>query len=216
MKFKYFNSEGNESGDRDFTNFPVLEGNKGEEALTYTILAYQANLRQGNASCKTRAMVKGTGKKPWRQKGTGMARHGSRRSPIWRTGGVAHGPHPRDYRISMNKKIRRLGLLRALSDSALENAISIVESFTLTEPKTKLVNNIISNIYNDAGKTVLFIDDVFESSVALAGRNIERLYMLDASSLNAWDIVRHDRILFTERGLKKLLQRLNLEEVSNG
>ncbi len=208
MELTYFSFADQSSRKQSFSGIPAFEGDKGIAALKTTILAYQANARQGNAYTKTRGEVSGTGRKPWRQKGTGMARHGSRRSPIWPGGGVVSGPRGRDFTQKVNRRVKLLALARSLFERVGESAISLVDTFSLVEPKTRLMHAFIDKVCPSSG-SVLLVDDHFEENTILAARNIGHICLLDASSVNAWDILRFDHILFTERGLTSLLSRLN-------
>lgn len=210
MKLKLYTKDGASSKDKEVNNIPSFEGDKGIRALKDTIIAYQANARQGNACAKTRGEVRGGGKKPYRQKGTGMARAGSRRSPIWRGGGVVFGPRPRDFSKSVNRKVKALAFKRALFDRVQDGDIDLIESFEVAQPKTKLFNDVLANIYVK-GK-VLIVDQSFEDNTILAARNIDRVYICDAQSLNAWDLVRFDKILMSESALEGVLNRMNDKE----
>lgn len=205
MKFKLYNTSGDSSQDKEVSDFPVLEGERGIPALRQVILAHQANARQGNASTKTRAQVSGTGKKAFRQKGTGMARRGNRRTPIMRGGGVAFGPKPRDYSQQINQKTRRLALQRALYEQANNGAIDLIEDWVVAEPKTRIVSGILSKVAPE-GK-VLMLGDEFSRDALLACRNIPRLSVTRSSDVNALDLVHHDRIIISEKGLEQILKR---------
>lgn len=206
-KFKIYNTDATSVEEMEFQNFPSFEGNKGVRALKDCIVAIEANMRQGNACAKMRGEVSGTGKKPWRQKGTGMARHGSKRSPIWVGGGVAHGPRPRDYSQKINKKVKRLGLSRALFDCSNQESLSLIESFTVPSVGTKFFNNIIERVSTKG--SVLIVDDYFKDDVLLSARNLKRVYVIDANSLNAWDLIRHQTILISKSAFDLLLERIN-------
>ncbi len=208
-KLKVYSSDGASVKEKEFHALPTYEGDKGLRSLKDCIVAFQANMRQGNACAKMRGEVSGTGKKPWRQKGTGMARHGSKRSPIWVGGGVAHGPRPRDYTQKINKKVKRLGLSRALFDCVSEGSLSLIESFQIAEPKTKLFNDLICKI-SPTG-SVLIVDEFFKDDILLSARNIPRVFIIDADSLNAWDLVKHEKIVISETGFERLLKRINLK-----
>lgn len=208
MKLKVYSADGTSSVEKEFNNLPKLEEGKGVRALKDLLVAYQANARQGNACAKTKAEVSGTGKKPWRQKGTGMARHGSKRSPIWVGGGVAHGPRPRSYTQHINKKVKDLGFKRALIDSLEQGKIALIQEFDFSTPKTKACTAVMSNIYNERRNT-LVVDDNFSDNAVLSARNVPNLFMIDSGSVNAWDIVKHRKLLFTERGFEKLLERIS-------
>lgn len=162
------------------------------------------NARQGTASTKTRAEVKGGGRKPWRQKGTGRARAGSNRSPLWRGGGVIFGPKPRDYSVSMNRKERRLALRTAFQSRA-EDMI-VVEDFAdkLPRPKTKDLMGAIARWGVSADDKLLLIVAERNDNVYLSGRNVSNLRMMSASNLNIHDLLTADRLLVTASALQKI------------
>ncbi len=208
MKLKVFSADGSSSEERDFPMFPEFEGDKGLAALRQVVIAQQANRRQGNASTKTRANVRGSGKKLFRQKGTGRARQGELRVPHQRGGGVAHGPHPRDYSQKVNRKVKTLALQRALFDRASAGGISVIEAFQVAGPKTRLFNKVLTAVLPERGK-VLVVDDAFESNAALAARNIEGVSLSEAGSLSALDLVRFRHVLVSEKGIETVLARVN-------
>jgi large subunit ribosomal protein L4 len=184
-----------------------LKGAKEENAshlIHRAVVRHLANARQGNACTKTRSEVRGGGRKPWRQKGTGRARAGSIRSPLWRGGGVIFGPKPRDYSISMNKKERRLALRTALN-SCVENMV-VVEDFTeqLTQPKTKELAAALTRwgVVNK-DKVLLVLAEVPEP-VYLSARNIANVKLIRADSLNVYDVVNADKIVTTSAALEKI------------
>ncbi len=206
MKFKLYSPDGASNSEKELKEWPVLEGTKGVQALRQYILAVFNNKRQGTVSTKTRAEVSGTGKKPFRQKGTGMARQGSKRTVIWRTGGVVFGPKPRDYSQKVNKKVKALAFQRALFERANDGKIDLIEKFEASEPKTKQVTSLLSKIKPE-GK-ILIVDDAFEQNTVLASRNIERVTMCQSASLNALDLIHSHHILMTERGADTVIARL--------
>lgn len=208
MKFKVYSADGKTNEEKDFPEFPTFEDDKGVATLRQVVIAHQANKRQGNASTKTRAEVRGSGKKLFRQKGTGRARQGSRRVPHQRHGGVAHGPKPRDYSQKINSKMKSLAFCRALFERANEGGISVIEAFKIEKPKTKLFYQILTSMSEDHRK-VLIIDDSFEDNIALAARNIEGLSMTSASDLNALDIVRYRQIIVSSKGIQTIIARAN-------
>lgn len=163
-----------------------------------------ANQRQGTASTKTRAEVRGGGRKPWRQKGTGRARAGSNRSPLWRGGGVIFGPKPRDYSIKMNRKERRLAL-RTAFHSRLEDLI-VVEDFAaqLSRPKTKELVQALTRWGVEPDSKVLLIVAERNETVYLSARNIERLRMISANNLNVFDLLNADKIVATASAITML------------
>ena len=208
MKLKVFNSEGGSPVEKDFP-IPEYEGDKGLQTLKQVILAFLANRRQGTVSTKTRSTVHGTGKKPFRQKGTGMARQGSRVGPQHTHGSVAHGPQPRDYSQRINRKMRRLALSRALFDRAVDGEVLVIEKWQLIESKTRHFNAIINGVA-PSGR-LLVVDDSWADGNLLAARNIARIDVNEASDVNAFDLSRYDRIVISEKGLQRILDRLNGE-----
>ncbi|HVU38243.1 MAG TPA: 50S ribosomal protein L4 [Opitutales bacterium] len=206
MKLKVYSSDGVKAQEKDFA-LKEFEGKKGIQALRDAIVAYQASARQGTSKAKNFGEVKGTGKKPWRQKGTGNARHGSRRSPLWVKGAVVFGPRPRDWSVTINQKVRQLAFQRALFDKAVEGGLSLIEKIAPAKPKTKAITQVLERIHPE-GK-VLLVDENFEKNAHLAARNIERVSMVNAATVNAWDIVRSDRVLISEQGFAQVLARAN-------
>ena len=208
MKLKVYSADGTKSEEKDFPQFPQFEGDKGVAALRQVVLAQQANRRQGNASTKTRADVSGSGKKLFRQKGSGTARQGERRVPHQRHGGVAHGPKPRDYSQKINRKMKTLAFQRALFERATAGGISVIQAFEVSEPKTKIFNKVLTAVLPERGK-VLVVDDAFEMNAALAARNVEGVSLTEAGSLSVADIVRYRHILVSEKGIETVLARAN-------
>ena len=174
-----------------------------EEAVQLAVKVDLANRRQATAKTKTISEVSGTGKKPWRQKGTGRARQGSIRAPQWRGGGVALGPVPRDYSLKMNRKERRLALKSALAYKDTEKAIVVVDSLNLETNKTKDMLNILNNL-KLANKKVLIVVDELNENLILATRNIASVMLLEASEINTLDVVSADALLMTTEAAKKV------------
>ena len=179
MKLTVFSADGTKSSEKEFANLPTFEGDKGLQAVKEVIVAINANNRQGTHSTKTRGEVSGGGKKPWRQKGTGRARAGSNRSPIWVGGGVVFGPKPRDYSKKINSRVKALAFSRALYDRALAGEIAVIEQFLVDQPKTKLMNTVVSRIA-PKGK-ILLVDAPFSAEAARAARNIDRVSLQEAA-----------------------------------
>lgn len=207
MKLKVFKSDGSSFVEKEFSNIPQFEGNKGVQALKEVIVGYQANARQGTASTKTKGEVRGSGKKPWRQKGTGMARAGDRQSPLWPGGGVIFGPKPRDYTKKLNKKVRQVAFQRALFDRAINGELLVIEKLDVSEPKTRLFSSVLKNVSPEG--TILLVDNEFTDDIIRSARNIERVRMEEVPTLNALTISRNHQVLITEDGLEKLLERLS-------
>ena len=207
MKLKVYTKDGSSFTEQDFANIPQFEGDKGMFALKETLVAYQANARQGNASTLDYGHVSGTCRKPFKQKGGGRSRHGTMKSPIHRGGAVVFGPQPRDWSKKINRKVRALAFGRALFDKCSENGVCVIEEFSAPEKKTKAVAKVISNIKPE-GK-VLLVDDVFGDDFILASRNIARANFCESAILNAMDVVQFDTIIVTRKGLDTVLARIN-------
>ena len=207
MKLTVFNSDGTTSSEKDFAGLPVFEGDKGLQAVKEVIVAINANNRQGTHSTKTRGEVRGGGTKPWRQKGTGRARAGSIRSPLWGGGGVVFGPKPRDYSKKINGKVKNLAFSRALFDRAIAGEIAVIEAFAATVAKTKAMNVIVARIA-PKGK-VLLVDAPFAAATAQASRNIERVYLQEAAKLNTLDLAQYKKIIVSTKALEAIIARVN-------
>lgn len=206
MKLKVYNPDGSLKGEQDFEDIPSFEGTRGLQAVKEVVVAQAANARQGNACTKTRAEVRGGGKKPWRQKGTGRARHGSTRSPIWTGGGVVFGPRPRDYSKKVNSKVKALAFRRAFFDRASAGEIDIIEKLEVENNKTKALNGVLSKI-SEKGK-MLIVDAKFEDGSHLAARNLARVSTTEAARLNTTELCRYDRILLTSSAMDAVVSRL--------
>jgi len=207
MKLTVFNSDGTTSREQDFAGIPSFEGDKGTQALKEVIVAINVNNRQGTHSTKTRGEVRGGGKKPWRQKGTGRARAGSIRFFLWVGGGVVFGLKPRDYSKKINAKVKSLAFSRALFDRASAGEIAVIEQFVVDLKKTKAVNLILGRIA-PAGK-VLLVDAPFSKSTAQAARNIERVYLQEAAKLNPVDLAKYKKIIVSTKALETIIARIN-------
>lgn len=207
MKLTVFSSDGKSSSEKDFANIPTFEGDKGLQAVKEVIVAINANNRQGTHSTKTRGEVRGGGKKPWRQKGTGRARAGSIRSPLWVGGGVVFGPKPRDYSKKVNAKVKQLAFSRALFDRATAGELAVIEQFDPKVAKTKVVNQVVARIAPNG--RVLLVDAPFAAETARASRNIERVSLQDASKLNTLDLAQYAKIIVSSKALEAILARVN-------
>ena len=175
-----------------------------DAVLHNAIVLARANERQASASTKTRDEVRGGGRKPWRQKGTGNARQGSIRAPQWRGGGVVFGPTPnRNYSKKQNKKERRLAVLSALSYKRIDNELIIVESVNFETPKTKEMVNLLTNLNIRNNKVLVVVEELTEN-VCLACRNLPNVKLVAYNEVNAYDTVSADNMLITEAALAKL------------
>ena len=165
------------------------------------VKAYLANQRQGTQSALTRAEVSGGGKKPWRQKGTGQARQGSTRSPQWTHGGIVFAPKPRDYRLCLNKKVKRLAMKSALSDKALENEVIVFDNLALEAPKTKEMVKTLEAVKAD--KALIVLPESNET-VERAARNIPGVKTTLVGTLNVYEILKYRKLILTEASVKKI------------
>lgn len=183
-------------------------GDKERGALLHeTVVNHLANQRQGTHATKTKGLVSGGGKKPWRQKGTGRARAGSSRSPLWRGGGTTFGPLPRDYSVRMPKMQKRKALLAACAAQLQCGAITVVEAFTFTAPKTSEMAKTLKAFGIASNESVLVVTRELDKNVALSARNIPNLDMRRAFDLNAYDVLSHSKVLITKEALEALEQR---------
>ncbi len=199
-------TNGKKVGDYDI-DVTWIERCRGKQAVHDTVVAYLAGQREGTAATKNRARVRGSGAKPWRQKGTGRARAGSRKSPIWRGGGVAFGPSPRDYSKKTNKKVRQLALRRAFTSKIDEEAVIIADTILLSEPKTKKMVQYLDTV--GAGEHCLVVVKDYENvNVILAASNLPYVELIQANCANVYQILLYDRIIFTKDALDIFGSRL--------
>jgi large subunit ribosomal protein L4 len=197
------NWQGEEVGEKSF-DLRVAKEETASHIVHRALVRQMTNARQGTASTKTRAEVRGGGRKPWRQKGTGRARAGSIRSPLWRGGGVIFGPKPRDYNLKMNRKERRLALRTAFA-SRIDDLI-VVEEFgnEFQRPKTKELLQAIARWGSQPESNTLLILSERTENVYLSARNIEKLKLIAADQLNIYDLLHADKIVITAPALEKI------------
>jgi len=205
MKLKLFNNDGSANGDTEVEGLPAFEGDKGLQAVKEVVVAQSANARQGSANSKTRAEVRGGGKKPWRQKGTGRARAGSTRSPIWVGGGIVFGPRPRDYSKKINKKVRALAFSRALFDRVADESLVVVESLDIAPAKTSAAQKLVRGIAPE-GK-VLLVDESFSDTAVLSLRNLAGVDLEEAGRISVSDLCQFKTIIATRSGLEVIVER---------
>jgi large subunit ribosomal protein L4 len=179
----------------------------GKDALIHeAVVNYLANQRQGTHATKTKGLVSGGGRKPWKQKHTGRARAGSIRSPLWRGGGTIFGPQPRDYSYEMPKTARRVALFAVLSKKIGDGELTVVDALSLEKPRTKDMANVIRNLGLE-GKSLLIVLGSPEGNVLLSARNLPGVSVVQASGLNVHDVAVHDRILATKSAMEALEAR---------
>jgi len=202
MNAKHFSAKGDERGTVELPE-EVFGQPVHEHAIWEAVRCYLANQRQGTASVKTRAQVSGGGKKPWRQKGTGRARQGSNRSPLWRHGGRAFGPRPRSYNYTLPKKVRSLALRSALSARALDSAITVVDALEFSAPRTKDLAGLLKKLGAGEKRCLLVLGD-HRPNAYLSGRNIPKLQTIPVRELNPYMVMQSDTIVFEVDGLEKI------------
>lgn len=191
----------------------VFDGVVNTAAMYQTVTAYRANQRHGLAATKTRGEVSGGGKKPWRQKGTGRARVGSSRNPLWRGGGVVFGPHPRDFSVRIPSKIKAAALRSALNVRAREDNLLVVSDMVLDKPKTKSAGAIVKALNKSRGKrgkavSLLMVITRPDQNIRLAFRNLKDVEVNFAKDLHCYDVLSHQKLLVTKDSLAELTARL--------
>ncbi len=203
-KLQVFDTSGKQAAEVSLPAGVFAYPDKGH--LVYeAVVNFQANQRQGTAATKTRAMVSGGGKKPWRQKGTGRARAGSTRSPLWRKGGTTFGPQPRDYSYELPKKARRNALRSVLSRKLADGRILVLSAFDIKEPKTREAAALLKTFNLDSA---LLVEGGENANLYRAVRNLPRVKAVDVRSLNAVDVLDHDWLVFSRRALESAMERL--------
>lgn len=177
-----------------------------ENLLYEAVRHYLAGTRRGTASTKTRHEVAGSGKKLWKQKGTGRARMGSIRSPLWRHGGTTHGPQPRDYSYKLPRKMQLGALRSALSAKLRDGELRVVSEFAISEPKSKGMRKTLDAL--EASRTILLVDNSANKNLALASRNLEGVKLVASREVNVYDLLGHQHILLSQEAAKKLSEAL--------
>ncbi len=206
MKLPVKDINGNAKGDLEF-NIPFVLDGSGTQAVHDTVVAFMAAQRSGTACTKTMGDVNGTGKKPWRQKGTGRARAGSFASPLWRGGGVVFGPKPRSYRKKVSKSTRYLSIRKALTERLKSNDIIVLDELKFESPKTKGFQSFLA-AQNITG-TVLIISQGTDKNLMLSSRNIPGVELTTSKDLNTYQVLRYDKMIVTQGALQDLQDRLN-------
>ncbi len=209
METKVLNMTGKEAGNITLAD-NVFAAKVKPTFLHEVVTAYLGNQRSGTADVKTRSEVSGTGKKPWKQKGTGRARHGSMRSPIWRHGGVAFGPTPRSFRVDLPAAKRKAALAQALSAKMAEGNVIVLESLSVKEAKTKSLVSILEALKADR-KPLLVTSSYDDKNLFLAARNIEDLSLFNASDLHAYAVLNSGKIIITKEAAEAISKRFDKE-----
>jgi large subunit ribosomal protein L4 len=208
MKIAIKNIEGKNLGEQE-VKFELIEDGKGTQAVHDTVTAYRAAQRSGTAKAKKVGEVAGSNKKPWKQKGTGRARAGSFRSPVWVGGGVVFGPQPRDFSKKVSKKTKQLSLRKALSERLKLGDVLIIDDLKLKSHKTKDFSNLIDTL--EISGTALVVSSEIDKNLTLASRNLPLVKLTTSESLNTYDGLRPDKLLFTKSAFEKVEARLTQE-----
>jgi large subunit ribosomal protein L4 len=206
MKLTIKDIKGNQQGELE-VRFTLIENGKGTQAVHDAVVAYQAAQRMGTACTKTMGEVAGSGKKPWRQKGTGRARAGSFASPLWCGGGVVFGPKPRDFSKKISRKTKQLALRKTLSERLRAGDVLVVEDLKLESPRTKDFAAVLS-VLGLKGSTLIVAPGI-DKNLTLASRNLPRVELATCDSLNSYQVLRSDKLLFTRGAFEKVEARLS-------
>lgn len=199
LKVAVYNQEGKQVKDTEL-NESVFGIEPNNQAIFDMVLLQRASWRQGTHKVKNRTEVRGGGRKPWRQKGTGRARQGSIRAPQWRGGGVVFGPTPRSYTFKLNRKVRQLALKSALSQKVIDSELTVLDNIAFDAPKTKAMIKVLENL--EANRKTLIVMDEVNENVALSARNIPGVKVIDSKGLNVYDILDSTKLVMTEEAIK--------------
>jgi large subunit ribosomal protein L4 len=208
MKLTIKDIKGSAQGELE-VKFPLIEDGRGTQAVHDTVVAHMAAQRMGTASTKTMGEVAGSGKKPWRQKGTGRARAGSFASPLWRGGGVVFGPKPRDYSKKVSRKTRQLALRKALSERLHAGDVVVVDDLNLPSAKTKDFLGFLSAL--EVNGTTLIVAHAENENLVRASRNVPYVDVTSGETLNTYDVLRPDKLVFTRSAFEQIEARLTKE-----
>src|SRR6266705_852829 len=205
MKLTVKDIQGNDQGELE-VKFPLVENGKGTQAVHDTVVAFNAAQRSGTACTKNVGEVAGTNKKPWKQKGTGRARAGSFRSPLWRGGGVVFGPKPRDFGKKVGRKTRQLALRKALTERLKASDVLVLDELKLASPKTRDFLEVLNQFALHG--TALVVVPRVDQNLILASRNLPRVEVTTSEFLNSYQVLRSDKLLFTRDAFDQLQARL--------
>jgi large subunit ribosomal protein L4 len=206
MKLTVKDIKGNDQGELE-VRFPLIENGKGTQAVHDVVVAYNAAQRSGTACTKTMGEVAGTGKKPWRQKGTGRARAGSFASPLWRGGGVVFGPKPRDFGKNVSGRTKQLALRKALSERLRAGDVSIIDDLKLESHKTKELLSALAGL--SLNGTTLIVTSTVDRNLSLASGNIGHVEVTTSDSLNTYQVLRPNKLIFTRSAFEKIEERMS-------
>ena len=200
-KVTLFKQDGSKNGDVEL-NETVFGIEPNNNVIFDAVLMQRASMRQGTHAVKNRSAVRGGGKKPWRQKGTGRARQGSIRSPQWVGGGTVFGPTPRSYAYKLPRKVRRLAIKSVLSQKVLDEGLVVVDELKFEQPRTKAFAEVLSNL--DVNSKVLVVLEDDNTNAALAARNLKNVTVIPAKGLNVLDVINNDKMVITKGALSQV------------
>ncbi|MDG0810943.1 50S ribosomal protein L4 [Cohnella rhizosphaerae] len=200
-KVSVYNVSGSAVGEIELSDL-IFGVNPNASVMHSAVVLQQASVRQGTHKTKGRSEVRGGGRKPWKQKGTGRARQGSIRSPQWKGGGVVFGPTPRSYGFKLPRKVRRLAIKSALSSKVIASDIIVLDQLSLATPKTKEFQGILNNL--KVGRKALVVTADYENNVALSARNIPGVKFVSANGINVLDVLVHDKLIITKDAVAKV------------
>jgi large subunit ribosomal protein L4 len=204
-KLKVLNSSGSPAGEMEVAD-GLLEPSRGSTAVHDAVINFLAGVRAGSASTLTKGEVSGSGKKPWRQKGTGRARAGYKRSPVWRGGGIVFGPKPRDYGRKTNRKVARLAFKRAVSDKITAGEMIVLAELNLAEAKTKTFTEMMKNL--KISGSALFVVEEMKNNVKLSSRNIAGVEVVLARDVDVYRLLKYPTVVVTKAGMEIVMKRL--------
>ncbi|EEF61394.1 50S ribosomal protein L4 [Pedosphaera parvula] len=208
MKLKIQDIKGNSQGEMD-VKFSLVTNGRGTQAVHDAVVAYRAAQRSGTACAKTVGEVAGSNKKPWKQKGTGRARAGSVRSPLWRGGGVVFGPRPRDFSKKISRSTKQLAFRKALTERLNAGDVLVVDNFKLASAKTKEFVGVLTALKVEG--TALVVADALDANLSRASRNVAKVEVATSDSVNTYQILRSDKLVFTRSAFEKVEERLGKE-----
>ncbi len=200
------NSSGAALGEVE-VRFSLIENGRGTQAVQDAVVAYMSSQRSGTACTKTMGEVQGTGKKPWRQKGTGRARAGSFASPLWRGGGVVFGPKPRDFSKKLTRSTKRLSVGKAFSERIKSGNVSLIDEINFAQPKTTQVLELLASL-RIVGTVLIVVRGTTPQNLLLSARNIPHVEIVSAEEVNAYQLLRPDNLLFTSSAFESLQDRI--------
>ncbi len=203
MELQVYTKNGELAGRTIDVSEDVFGAEPNEHAVYLAVNAQRTNSRQGTHSSKTRSMVSGGGRKPWKQKGRGTARAGTTRSPLWKGGGITHGPQPHGYSYKLPRKVKKLARISVLSSKREDELLKVVEDFTLDQAKTKEMFSVVKGFGLENSKTLLLVSE-YDKDILLASRNIKNFKVAMASDASTYDLLDCKALLVTESSVKKL------------